>query len=164
MFTVSNKTVRSFTKLIKYNYLPISNYYVSHKANPKLNAKFIVGGEELSTRIELFENKVPKTAGNFKKLLLGEGEYKNKKLTLVGVSAAQVIPNSHVEFEGMHGGNLSIYGERFADESWEDLHDAPGLLSSISEGNNHNSRFIITLAQNPSFDYKNTVFGRILDL
>ena len=57
MFTVSNKTVRSFTKLIKYNYLPISNYYVSHKANPKLNAKFIVGGEELSTRIELFENK-----------------------------------------------------------------------------------------------------------
>jgi hypothetical protein len=45
----------------------------------------------------------------------------------------------------MNGGNLSIYGERFADESWEDLHDGPGLLSSISDGNTHNSRFIITL-------------------
>jgi cyclophilin family peptidyl-prolyl cis-trans isomerase len=150
--------------MLKYNYLPISNYYVGNKVNPKINAKFNVGGEEIITRIELFENRVPKTAGNYKKLLLGEGEYKQKRISLVGVKAVDVVKNSHVEFGDMEGGNLSIYGERFADESWEDLHEVPGLLSSISDGNTHNSRFIITLGQTPAFDYRNTIFGRLLDL
>jgi hypothetical protein len=71
MFSLTNQVRRSLTTMLKYNYLPISNYYVGNKVNPKINAKFNVGGEEIITRIELFENRVPKTAGNYKKLLLG---------------------------------------------------------------------------------------------
>lgn len=164
MLNISKKSGRVLTTVLKYGYYPISNYDVTHKNNPKLSAKFSVAGEEISTRIELFENRVPKTAGNYKKLLLGLGEHNGRKLSLVGVSARTVIPNAYVEFGDLEGGNHSIYGERFADESWEELHDAPGLLSSVSEGNTHNSRFLITLGACPGVDYKNVVFGRLLDL
>lgn len=164
MFTLANKTSRALTRHLRYGYYPISNYDVTQKVNPKLDAKFSIGGEEMSTRIELFENKVPRTAGNYKKLLLGLGEYRGRKLNLAGVTATGVFPNSHVEFGDMNGGNYSLYGERFADESWEDLHDVPGLLSSVSDGNTHNSRFIITLGACPVFDYRYVVFGRLLDL
>ena len=164
MINIPTRSARALTKLLKYTYYPISNYDVLHKNNPKLNARFDVAGEEISTRIELFENRVPRTAGNYKKLLLGNGESNGKKLNLTGVVASRIIPNSYIEFGDMEGGNYSIYGERFADESWEDLHDAPGLLSSISEGNTNNSRFLITLGASPSLDYKNVIFGRLLDL
>lgn len=164
MINIPSQARRGLTTLLRYNYYPISNYDLAHKNNPKLNAKFLVAGEEISTRIELFENRVPKTAGNYKKLLLGQAQHNNRSLSLAGGVASKVLPNAYVEFGEMEGGNHSIYGERFADESWEDLHDAPGLLSSISEGNTHNSRFLITLGACPGLDYKNVVFGRLMDL
>ena len=163
MIGVSGASTRALTTTLRYSYIPISNYRVDLKPNPKINAKFLIGGEEVTTRIELFENKVPKTAGNFKKLFLGVGEHRGRQLSLANTSISRIYPNSHVEFGDLEGGNWSIYGERFADESWEDLHDVPGLLSSVSEGNTNSSRFILTLGPCPAFDYKNVIFGRIID-
>lgn len=44
MLSLTNQVTRSLTTTLKYGYLPISNYYVGNKPNPKLNARFNVGG------------------------------------------------------------------------------------------------------------------------
>ena len=61
----------------------------------------------------------------------------------------------------MEDGNCSIFGPTFRDESFELLHDRPGLLTSISEENTNNSQFAITLAPCPYMDLKNIVFGEV---
>lgn len=61
----------------------------------------------------------------------------------------------------MAGGNCSIFGPKFRDESFELFHDRPGLITSISEENTNDSRFAITLAPCRFMDLKNVVFGEV---
>lgn len=102
---------------------------------------------------------MPKTAENFKRLLLGTGKFKGRELTLINTTISKHVPRSYLEMGNMHDGNCSIFGPKFRDESFELLHDRPGLLTSISEENTNNSRFALTLSPCPYMDLKNVVFG-----
>lgn len=111
--------------------------------------------------MKLFENVVPKTAENFKQLLLGSAKYQGRPLSLVNTQISRFVQRSFIQMGNMEGGNCSIFGPKFRDESFELYHDRPGLLTSISEENTNNSRFAITLAPCPFMDLKNIVFGEV---
>jgi hypothetical protein len=64
---------------------------------------------------------------------LGTATYKERNLTLIGTGFNKHIKKAYFELGTMPDGNCSIYGPKFRDESFELLHDRPGLLSSISD-------------------------------
>ena len=94
-------------------------------------------------------------------MLLGTGRYQGKVLSLINNQVQQYVPRGYIELGHLAEGNCSIFGSTFRDESFQLLHDRPGLLTSISEENTNNSRFAITLAPCPFMDYKNTIFGEL---
>lgn len=111
--------------------------------------------------MQLFENVVPKTAENYKQLLLGVGKYKGQPLSLIGTKISRIVPRGFIQVGSTEDAVGSIFGPKFRDESFELLHDRPGLLTSISEENTNNSRFAITLSPCPFMDLKNIVFGEV---
>ena len=61
-------------------------------------------------------------------------------------------------------GSESIYGSKFADESFTTRHDTPGLLSMANNGKDTNGcQFFITCAATPHLNDKHVCFGRVLD-
>lgn len=83
--------------------------------------------------MKLFENVVPKTAENYKQLLLGSAKYQGRSLSLVNTNISRFVQRSFIQLGNLPDGNCSIFGPKFRDESFELYHDRPGLLTSISE-------------------------------
>lgn len=108
-------------------------------------------------RLELFEDKVPKTVGNFEKLAK-DGFYD-------GLKFHRVIENFMIQGGCPHGTGTGGPGYKFEDEFHPDLkHDGPGVLSMANSGPNTNgSQFFITHIKTDWLDGKHSVFGKVVD-
>lgn len=108
-------------------------------------------------KIELFEDKVPITAGNFISLA-NDGFYDG--LIFHRVMQDFMIQGGCPEGTGMGGPGYTI-----DDEFHEDLkHDSPGILSMANSGpNTGGSQFFITVAETPWLDGGHAVFGKVIE-
>jgi peptidyl-prolyl cis-trans isomerase B (cyclophilin B) len=107
-------------------------------------------------RIQLHDDKAPKTVANFEKLV-NKGFYN-------GLKFHRVIEEFMVQAGCPQGTGTGGPGYTFEDEFHPDLkHDAPGVLSMANAGPNTNgSQFFITHVPTPWLDGKHSVFGKVL--
>jgi cyclophilin family peptidyl-prolyl cis-trans isomerase len=107
--------------------------------------------------IELFEQQVPKTVGNFVKL--AESNFYN------GVVFHRVIDGFMIQGGDPTGTGRGGPGYQFADEIHPQLkHSSEGILSMANAGPNTNgSQFFITLTPTPHLDGRHAVFGKVVE-
>ena len=110
-----------------------------------------------SIRIELHDEKTPRTCANFEKLVR-QGFYD-------GLKFHRVIANFMVQGGCPKGDGMGGPGYKFEDEFHPDLkHDGPGVLSMANSGPNTNgSQFFITHVATPWLDNKHSVFGHVVE-
>ncbi|WP_442508964.1 peptidylprolyl isomerase [Novipirellula sp. SH528] len=108
-------------------------------------------------RIELFDDKTPKTVENFEKLC--------EKKFYDGLSFHRVIPDFMIQGGCPEGTGTGGPGYKFEDEFHPELkHDGPGVLSMANAGPNTNgSQFFITHLATPHLNGKHSVFGKVIE-
>jgi len=108
-------------------------------------------------KLNLHDDKVPKTVENFEKLAK-QGFYN-------GLKFHRVIPDFMVQTGCPQGTGTGGPGYKFADEFHPTLkHSGPGVLSMANAGPNTNgSQFFITHVATPWLDGKHSVFGQVTE-
>nr|CAD7263151.1 unnamed protein product [Timema shepardi] len=112
--------------------------------------------------VELYSDRVPKTALNFLSLCKGDSgwSYRNSPFHCI-LPPLLCQAGDVVRFDG-HGGT-SIYGDTFPDENFDLKHVGPGILSMVSVGTNtNNSKFNISFKPIVTLNNKCVVFGRLV--
>ena len=120
--------------------------------------------------IELFADKVPRTAENFRMLCTGEKGVgrSGAKLHYKGCKFHRIIPHFIIQsgdFIANDGSqNESVYGPRFEDENFTVKHSEPGIVSMANSGRNSNGgQFFITLVKAPWLDGRQVAFGKVIE-
>ncbi|RLN42890.1 peptidyl-prolyl cis-trans isomerase [Panicum miliaceum] len=143
--------------------------------NPRVFLDLNIGGERVGrVVIELFADKVPKAAENFRLLCTGErgnGRWSGKRLHYKSAPFHRVVPGfmcqgGDITASNGTGGESAIGdGRYFPDEGLGTVrHDAPGVVSMANAGPNTNgSQFFITFAKAPWLDGRHVAFGRVVD-
>merc|ERR1712166_931129 len=145
--------------------------FISQMSNPRVFFDVTIGGQNAGrVTIELFADKVPKTAEDFRALCTGEkGVGKSgKPLHFKGSSFHRVINEFMAQGGDFTAGNgtggESIYGEKFPDENFSLKHLGRGDLSMANAGPNTNgSQFFLCFIQTTWLDGKHVVFGRCVE-
>ena len=121
-------------------------------ANPRVLMDTTLGQIE----IELFQDKAPKTAGNFR-TLVDKGFYN-------GLLFHRVIDGFMIQGGCPKGTGTGGPGYQIPDEFGPGLkHDVPGMLSMANAGpNTGGSQFFITLAATSWLDGKHAIFGKVV--
>lgn len=119
--------------------------------------KAILHTDKGDIKINLFEEKVPRTVNNFV-FLAKEGFYDDTIFH-------RVIMNFMAQAGDPTGTGSGGPGYQFKDEFHDDLkHNKPGIVSMANAGPNTNgSQFFITHVPTPWLDGKHSVFGEVED-
>merc|ERR1712070_681503 len=140
-------------------------------SNPRVYFDMTIGGAAAGRIVmELYADKVPGTAENFRCLCTGEkGMGKSgKPLHFKGSGFHRVISDFMAQGGDFTAGNgtggESIYGMKFKDENFTIKHTKRGDLSMANAGPNTNgSQFFMTFIPCTWLDGKHTVFGHVVD-
>jgi cyclophilin family peptidyl-prolyl cis-trans isomerase len=121
-------------------------------ANPTVTLKTTLG----DVRLEIFEDRAPKTAANFL-TLVRKGFYNN-------TTFHRVIPGFMIQGGDPKGDGTGGPGYTIPDEFHPLLtHSGPGVLSMANAGpNTGGSQFFITLAATDWLNGKHAVFGKVV--
>ena len=123
-------------------------------------------------KVQLFDDKAPRTVANFVGLAEGTKEFTDartrQKVTRPfydGLTFHRVIDGFMIQGGCPLGTGTGGPGYQFADEFGPGLrHDREGLLSMANAGRDTNgSQFFITLAPTPWLDNKHAIFGEIVE-
>ncbi|EFW94089.1 Peptidylprolyl isomerase [Haladaptatus paucihalophilus DX253] len=123
--------------------------------------------------VRLFDERAPRTVGNFVGLATGEREWTDPqsgdRMTdqplYDDVLFHRVIDGFMIQGGDPTGTGRGGPGYQFDDEFHPELsHDGPGILSMANSGPNTNgSQFFITLDAQPHLDNRHAVFGEVID-
>ncbi|WP_423744029.1 peptidylprolyl isomerase (plasmid) [Haladaptatus sp. SPP-AMP-3] len=123
--------------------------------------------------VRLFDERAPRTVGNFVGLATGEREWTDPqsgdRMTdqplYDDVLFHRVIDGFMIQGGDPTGTGRGGPGYQFDDEFHPELsHDGPGVLSMANSGPNTNgSQFFITLDAQPHLDNRHAVFGEVID-
>ena len=148
----------------KWEYLLKSQYTPPDATTTVRTYMDVAVDGEPAGRLEfgLYGNQVPRTVENFR--CLCSGEKGSDALSFEGAPFHRIIPGFMLQggdtTRGDGTGGESIYGGKFADESFGIKHERAGLLSMANSGPDSNgSQFFVTVAPTPWLDGKHVVFG-----